>query len=333
MAFPSQATGRILVAIRLEPCAMSSSLAAPSTTVPGLGLCRAAAAEGVPRYFHESVDPRIATTLSIGMTARSSLKAAFWESTADERPISGDLEYVNIVQHGGGGRVWRDREPVPAETGSVGMHPFETCRFRFAGPVRYGVVSVPFVLFRDVCESLFERELTHDQLWIPMGTRDERLCGAMRTIREGLLAIEPTDLILDSWALILAEILVQGFSSHAQRTRPHTLGAIPSRGVAHVVDFIEANINQDLHLASLSRVAAMSVFHFARRFKQTVGVSPHTYIMTRRLSRAKALLQRSKHRLVDIAAACGFSSQAHFTAAFHRRVGVTPGTFRRSFTS
>lgn len=305
-----------------------------STTVPGLSICRSVAAEGVPRYFHENVNPhRMTPTLSVGMGAKSSLKVAFWESTVGESPNSGDLEWVNIVMHHGGGRVWRNREPVPAETGSVGMHLFETCQFRFEGPVGYGIVSVPFALLQDVCESLFERELRHEQLWIPMGSRDERLCRAMRTIQAYLPTIEPTDLILDSWALILAETLVQDFSSYARRPRPHAFGSIPGRGVAHVVDFIEANIDQNLDLASLARVAAMSVFHFARRFKESVGVSPHTYIVTRRLARAKAMLQHSEDRLADIAAACGFSSQAHFTAAFHRSIGVTPGTFRRHSSS
>jgi AraC family transcriptional regulator len=98
-----------------------------------------------------------------------------------------------------------------------------------------------------------------------------------------------------------------------------------------VVDFIEANIDQDLPLASLARVAAMSVYHFARRFKETVGVSPHAYVVMRRIRHAQTMLEHGTGRLADIAAACGFSSQAHFTTTFQRGIGVTPGAYRRVF--
>jgi AraC family transcriptional regulator len=236
-----------------------------------------------------------------------------------------------VVLHRGGGRVWRNNEPVPAEAGSVGMEPFESSRWRFEGHVSFVHLYLPFALLSDVCESMFERTFTHEQLWIPMGTRDEQLCGAMRTIQSGLLAIEPTPLILDSWALILSEILVRNFSSHAERCARSSFGTIPSRGLAHVVDFIEANIDQDLPLASLARLAAMSVYHFARRFKETVGVSPHAYVVMRRVRRAQRMLEHGKGRLADVAAACGFSNQAHFTTIFQRSIGVTPGAYRRVF--
>jgi len=211
------------------------------------------------------------------------------------------------------------------------MEPFESSRWRFEGHVSFVHVYLPFTLLSDVCESVFERKFTHEQLWIPMGTRDERLCDAMRAVQSGLLAIEPTHLILDSWALILSEILVRNFSSSADRCARSSFGTIPSRGLAHVVDFIEANIDQDLLLASLARVAAMSVYHFARRFKETVGVSPHAYIVMRRVRRAQRMLEHGKDRLADVAAACGFSNQAHFTTAFQRGIGVTPGAYRRVF--
>src|SRR5262249_39907936 len=124
---------------------------------------------------------------------------------------------------------------------------------------------------------------------------------------------------------------VRNFSSNAERSARSSFGILPSSGLAHVVDFIEANIDQDLPLVSLARVAAMSVYHFARRFKETVGVSPHAYVVTRRIRRAQKLLEHGPSRLADVAAACGFSNQAHFTATFQRGIGVTPGAYRRVF--
>lgn len=141
--------------------------------------------------------------------------------------------------------------------------------------------------------------------------------------------IEPTNLILDSWALILSEILVRHFSSHGG-THPRTsFGKISALGIARVVDYIEASIDRDLDLASLASVASMSVYHFAHRFRETIGMSPHAYVLCRRIRRAQEMLIRGRSSLTQVSAACGFSSQAHLTAVFRRRLGVTPGEYRR----
>jgi AraC family transcriptional regulator len=106
-----------------------------------------------------------------------------------------------------------------------------------------------------------------------------------------------------------------------------------SRGVAKAVEFIDANIDERLALDLLAKQSSMSVYHFARRFKASVGVSPHRYIVNRRVHRAKELMQRGRCCLADLSLACGFSSQAHFTTAFRREFGVTPGRYRIRITS
>lgn len=102
-----------------------------------------------------------------------------------------------------------------------------------------------------------------------------------------------------------------------------------SRGVADAMEFIDANIEERLELQLLAKVSAMSVYHFARRFKESVGLSPHRYVLNRRVHRAKELIQRGRWGLADLSLTCGFSSQAHFTTAFRREFGVTPGKYRK----
>jgi AraC family transcriptional regulator len=75
----------------------------------------------------------------------------------------------------------------------------------------------------------------------------------------------------------------------------------------------------------------LSRFHFARAFKAAVGQSPHQYVSTHRLERAKELLTRGEQPVLDIAIAVNFSSQANFTRAFRQCTGMTPGQYRRSF--
>jgi AraC-like DNA-binding protein len=83
-------------------------------------------------------------------------------------------------------------------------------------------------------------------------------------------------------------------------------------------------------LAQLAAVAHHSAYHFAQ-FKVATGLPPHQYVLTRRVERAKQLVQTgSDFSLAEIAASAGFSDQSQFSHHFKRPVGVTPRQFRRS---
>jgi AraC family transcriptional regulator len=99
--------------------------------------------------------------------------------------------------------------------------------------------------------------------------------------------------------------------------------------LALVLDYVEANHDRPTALADLAAVAGLSVFHFARVFKQSAGESPHVFVLRRRIERAKRLLSQSRLPLREIAPACGFSSQSHLTARFRKLTGVTPRGYRR----
>jgi AraC family transcriptional regulator len=96
-----------------------------------------------------------------------------------------------------------------------------------------------------------------------------------------------------------------------------------------VLEYVTANIENDITLADLARVANYSPFHFARQFKLAMGISPHRYISKLRLENAMAQLAARKLPLVEIAQNARFSSQASFTRAFHRAIGTTPKEYQR----
>lgn len=99
--------------------------------------------------------------------------------------------------------------------------------------------------------------------------------------------------------------------------------------VRHVLDFISAHLADKITLAELSEVAGLSTFHFAHMFTQAVGVSPHRYVSRLRLENAMKQITAGKLSLAQIARNAGFSSQASFTRAFLRAIGLTPGEFRQ----
>ena len=93
--------------------------------------------------------------------------------------------------------------------------------------------------------------------------------------------------------------------------------------------FIDAHLDRPLTLDSLATEAGLSTFHFAKMFRLSFGLPPHQYLAERRVERAKALLAAGERGLAEIALACGYASQSHFTRAFKAAVGLTPGAWRR----
>jgi AraC family transcriptional regulator len=128
----------------------------------------------------------------------------------------------------------------------------------------------------------------------------------------------------DSLLFAMISALARGAHGRLREAGP----ALSGRPLAHVLDTIDDRIADDLSLAELAAVADLSPMHFARLFRRAVGVSPHQYVLQRRMARAQALLGLTQHRLADIALAVGFSSQSHMTAVFTKGLGVSPLRYR-----
>jgi AraC-like DNA-binding protein len=93
---------------------------------------------------------------------------------------------------------------------------------------------------------------------------------------------------------------------------------------------LAANLAGDVSLADLAHDCGVSVSHFSRAFRQSTGVSPHQWLLKRRVDQAKSLLREGMLSLSDIALSCGFADQSHFTRVFTRMTGISPGAWRRS---
>lgn len=100
-----------------------------------------------------------------------------------------------------------------------------------------------------------------------------------------------------------------------------------------VIEFMRENMDASIGLTAIARVANLSPSHFARRFRATLGVTPHRFLMRLRVERAQWLLSATDLSVAEIAAATGFSHQEHMTRVFRRHYGTTPGAYRRGFRS
>jgi AraC family transcriptional regulator len=94
-----------------------------------------------------------------------------------------------------------------------------------------------------------------------------------------------------------------------------------------LIDYIETHLDLPITLQTLADSAGLSTFHLQRMFLLSCGISPHEWLLRRRLSRAKTLLA-TQDPIAQIASACGFSSQSHMTRVFKEATGCTPSVYR-----
>jgi AraC family transcriptional regulator len=97
-----------------------------------------------------------------------------------------------------------------------------------------------------------------------------------------------------------------------------------------IADFIEEHLDEEISLAHLAEIAQLSRYHFARAFKHSFGLPPHRYHMSRRMERAKSLLEERARSVTEVGLMLGFAETSSFTTSFRRAVGVTPSDYRRA---
>jgi AraC-like DNA-binding protein len=96
----------------------------------------------------------------------------------------------------------------------------------------------------------------------------------------------------------------------------------------HARDLIDRRYADPLDVPALAKAALMSPSHFARQFRAAYGETPYTYLMTRRIERAKSLLRRGDLTVTEVCVAVGCTSLGSFSARFTELVGQSPSAYR-----
>lgn len=139
---------------------------------------------------------------------------------------------------------------------------------------------------------------------------------------------KPLDgLFLDYVLLALATHVLShyGDGSSAQK---QWVGGLSMLNLRRAQEMLRTNLASDISLAELADSCGLSPAHFARAFRQSTGRSAHVWLQQQRVNHAKTLL-KGELALPQIALACGFANQSHFTHVFSKLAGTSPGRWRR----
>ena len=226
---------------------------------------------------------------------------------------------------------WRDSQGQMVNkiaAGTVSICRFnESRRFEVGEAAKFAVIQ----LRNEVLEQV-RRETEHKRVDLQAHDvlQDSTLRRFMKILlREKRNAFQSGVLFLDSLATALASYLVRHYSVISPVGRNFAGGMTPST-LRRCIEFIETHLEGDLRLQQLAREAGISTSHFIRSFRQSMGKTPHQYLLRRRVERAKSTMRDRRASLTEVALASGFADQHHFARVFRSITGLTPSDYRRS---
>ena len=213
------------------------------------------------------------------------------------------------------------------EPGHLYMLPVGTRdRVRWDRPTSRLVLTLePKVIANALEETANRDNLELQQHWTLC---DRHIAALMQALRADLEDGSPAGpLYGESVGLAIAVYLARRYAVPMQKPRTYK-GGMPEHRFRLVVDFIQAHLDRDLRLTDLARLAGMSPHYFAQLFRDRTGHSPHQYVLTQRIERAKRLLRNHTLSALDVGLLLGFADASHFSKIFSRAVGATPSRYR-----
>ena len=243
--------------------------------------------------------------------------------------------YMAVVQVRGKNsrELWLDGKPIKTEPLFAGGVVFHDLRRSPLFYVRDPLNSVNYYLPRKTLDAIADDTAApriSDLKFIPgVGVMDHVVAELTRLL---LPAFDKPDQI--SW--LFADHISLALGSHIAHTYggmrsvvAHQRGGLATWQERRAKELLSANLQGDVSTADLARACSLSVSHFARAFRQTTGLPPHQWLLRRRIDEAHTLLRDARISLAELARACGFADQSHFTKVYTRLRGISPGAWRR----
>ena len=209
---------------------------------------------------------------------------------------------------------------VPGDTMVVPANEWHSTRWQSEANII--VIGLENSLFTEAGDDAIQ--FTHSKL-LPKFPSADPLVYQIGLSLKSVLERDPigSRLYAETAAAMLTVHLLQHYSHRRLEFTNHSDG-FPRSTLHRVIDYIQANLDRDLGLADLAKIANFSPHYFTRLFKQSTGFTPHQFVIRCRVNRAKNLLIGGKDSIADIAQQVGFANQAHLNVHLKRLLGITP---------
>ena len=212
----------------------------------------------------------------------------------------------------------------PAHTvvsdGRALTYPEDSVCVRFPGCVWSSEVAAVGFVSLDFATALLPRGLAYGPMqFVPAWKLPD-----LRRLAHRVIA-EPLPLCREE---VLAQLFEALFERGVIAADEMEASSAPASAVYRVRDFLHASVAENPRLDTLASAGGMNKFVLLRQFKRKFGTTPHHYLLSLRVERARSLLAAGDPPIA-VAAALGFADQAHFSRHFKRLVGVAPGSFVR----
>lgn len=228
--------------------------------------------------------------------------------------------------------LWLDGKPLNIRHGATGEIMVFDYRQRWTAEVHSAMDAVHFHVPHAALAGLRRRERRRSSVELLIRPGDSIPDPAVRNLAATLWPAlgrphEANALFVDhvGWSLV-AHLADRYGGRRRERSREPRLAGWQLRRVTELID---ADLAGRIQLSTLAAACGLSVGHFSRAFRQSVGMPPYRWLVQRRIDVAKSLL-RTDLPIAELALRCGFSDQSHLTRVFKHAVGQTPGDWRRA---
>jgi AraC family transcriptional regulator len=177
-----------------------------------------------------------------------------------------------------------------------------------------------------------EVDLAAMQFRQQIGFNDVQACQTLLAIRQELETPGINGAFyLNVLLLLLLTRLMRRASNLADAGKPaYAKGGLPNWRLKRAIELLEGDSARMPSLAEVAQVIGLHPTSFCRAFKHSTGLSPHRFILSHRVNRAKEMMNDQRRSLTEIAFDCGFSSSSQFSIVFKRITGMSPREFRRA---
>lgn len=203
-------------------------------------------------------------------------------------------------------------------------------RWWWDGPVSYSVLALDDTVLSSLAGRHFADQPNVPVLQFAERNEDPAIASIASVMAANAAGTDAGDgaadrTYADSLAQVLGIHLLRHYAGHAKPTGPATSGR-RSRAVEKAIDFIEQHYRSAITLDDMAAAAFLSPYHFSRLFRRKTGLTPHQYLVRKRVEAARELIGGQRQTsLSDIATSVGFYDQSHLTRHFRRQFGTTPG--------